>query len=199
MWNDRYAFRLSDAAVFDPASATATAIGLTVAGGATGALGTLAGGSAAKQAGLMQQQADEFRAKQAEQNASLAIAGGQVKAADTTLKANAAESTSTARAAASGVDAGSGSAATNVGEIAKRGSYQALMDLHAGQVQATGFENEAQGVRYGGDLSELEGEEKQKASYLAAGGQALSTAGSGFSTYGKLTYPTPTGSSGTTV
>lgn len=183
MWNDRYAFRLSDAAVFDPTGGVLTA-GLMVAGGATGALGTLAGGSAAKQAGLMQQQADEFRAKQAEQNASLAIAGGQVKAADTTLKANAAESTSTARAAASGVDAGSGSAATNVGEIAKRGSYLASMDLFNGESQATGLLNEAKGFRYSGDIAALSGEEQQKASYLAAGGQALSSAGGAFKTYG---------------
>ena len=86
MWNDRYGVGLFAPAVFDPLSATA--LGLTVAGGATSALGTLAGGSAAKRAGLAQQQADEFRVQQAEQNAQLARAAGGVRAQDTGIKTN---------------------------------------------------------------------------------------------------------------
>jgi hypothetical protein len=81
MFNDRYAAGLFGRVVFDPISATAIATGLTLAGGATSAMATLAGGAGAKRADLAQRQADIFRAKQAEQNAGLAIASGQVRAA----------------------------------------------------------------------------------------------------------------------
>lgn len=182
MHNDRYSAGLWGRAVADPISLTMA--GVAAGGAGLSALSTLAGGRAAKQAGLMQQQAEEFKAKQAEQNAGLAIAGGQVRQFDTQLKASQAESTSTARAAASGVDAGTGSAATTVGDIAKRGSYLASMDLFNGESQATGLLNEAKGFRYSGDVEALEGEEKQQASYLAAGGELLSGVGGAYKVYG---------------
>lgn len=179
---ERWLVRQWERADFDPISATA--IGLAVAGGATSAMGTLAGGSAAKQAGLAQQQADEFKAKQAEQNAGLAIASSQVRMRDTQLKTGLAESTSTARSAASGVDAGVGSADTNVGDIAKRGGYLASMDLYNGEVTASGLLNEAKGYRYSGEVAKEGGEAAQTGSYLAAGGQFLSSAGGAYKLYG---------------
>ena len=181
MFADRLRFRFHDVVALDPMSALV--IGTTVAGGALSAGSTLAGGAASKTAGQLQKQADEYKAKQAEQNAGLAVAAAQTRMFDTQQKSNLLQSTSTARASASGVDAGTGSAVENVGEIAKRGSYLAALDLFNGQSQATGLLNEAKGYRYSGDIAELEGEEKEKASYLAAGGQLVGSFGSAFGNY----------------
>jgi hypothetical protein len=73
------------------------------------------------------------------------------------------------------------------------------MDVFNGKSTMTGLLNEAAGVTYGGDIAALEGEEKQKASYLAAGGSALGTAGSALSGFGKGAYPTATGSTGASL
>jgi hypothetical protein len=108
---------------------------------------------------------------------------------DTQTKTNLAISSSTARAAASGVDAGVGSPATNVGDIAKRGEYLASMDLWRGKSQATGLLNEAEGATYEGDAAALEAKEKQDASYLAAAGTLAGGLGSGFSSYLKENPP----------
>lgn len=200
MFNDRLRYRLADVVAFDPASlalmgaagsaiggaAPSIAAGSTLAGGAISAVSSIFGGKAAKQAGQMQQQADEFKAQQAEQNASMAVAAAGVKAQDTGQKTSLTESTATARAAASGIDAGVGSAATTVGDIAKRGSYLQALDLYNGQSQATGLLNEARGYRYSGDVAALEGDEKETASYLAAGGALAGSAGSSFKTYKSL-------------
>lgn len=200
MFNDRFRYRLADTVAFDPASLAlmgaagaaiggatpAIAAGSTLAGGAISAISSIMGGKAAKQAGQMQQQAEEFKAKQAEENASMAVAAAGVKAQDTGQKTSLTESTSTARSAASGVDAGVGSAATNIGDIAKRGSYLQALDLYNGQSQATGLLNEARGFRYSGDVAALEGDEKETASYLAAGGALAGSAGSSFKTYKSL-------------
>jgi hypothetical protein len=183
MFTDRYSAGLWERATFDPLSMTA--IGLSVAGGALSAGGTLAAGNTAAQAGKLEKAAADYKATQLRQNAALAIRGGQVQAADTELKTKAAISSSTARAAASGVDAGVGSPATNVGEIAKRGSYLASMDLWRGRSQASGLLNAAQAATYEGDVAELEGEEKKKASYLAAAGTLAGSAGSSLGTYAK--------------
>jgi hypothetical protein len=170
--------------------------GMQGVGGITNALGTLAGGASAKQAGQMEEQAANFQATQLRQNASQAVASSQRQMLDTQLKTQQLVSTSTARSAAGGVNAGAGSAATNVGNIAQRGSYQSMMDLFSGQSKATGMLNEAAGVQYTGQMEALEGEEKQDASYLAAGGTLAGGLGSMFETYGKPAYPSTSGNYG---
>jgi len=184
MFNDRFRFTLADVATFDPTGGLLTT-GLMLAGGAAAAGGTLAGGNYAAQAGRMAQAAEAYKATQLRQNAGLAIAGAQRQMFDTQDRTRLAISSSTARAAASGVDAGVGSPATNVGELAKRGSYLQLMDLWRGQSQASGLLNEAQAATYQGDVDVLEGDEKQRASYYAAAGTLAGSAGSALGTYAK--------------
>jgi hypothetical protein len=84
-----------------------------------------------------------------------------------------------------------GSPATNVGELAQRGSYHALMDMFNGQSAATGLRNQAAGIRYTGEMEAMGGEEKQLASRSAAYGTLASGVGRLFSTYGSspLGYP----------
>lgn len=187
MFGDRFQYRLADMAAFGPAGMMALAVGSPLAGGALSAMGTLAGGNWARASGLAQQNADNYQAQQLRQNAGLAMAAGQTKQFDTQQKTNLAIDTSTARAAASGVNAGVGSAATNVGEIAKRGSYLSALDLYNGKVQATGLLNEANAAEYSGKIAALEGSEKQSASYLAAGGTLAGSFGSAFKQYASPT------------
>lgn len=181
---------------YDPATLMA---GVTVVGGALSASSTLAGGAAAKQAGQMAQSGANFQADQINQNASQSIASSQRQALDAGQRTRLAISTATARAGASGAAADVGSPVANTGELAQRGSYQALMDMFNGQSKATGLENEAAGIRYTGSIDELEGEEKRSASYLAAGGEFAGSVGSAAGNYGRLTYPTARGSAGASL
>lgn len=176
MQNDRYQFRLADVAAFDPLTLTAGT--LMVAGGGLSAAGTLAGGNFAKFAGQAQQQEANYRAKQLRMNAGQALAASQRQMWESQNKTNLAISTSRANAAANGVNVGAGSSVTNIGDLAKRGEYIASMDLFNGKSHASALLNEAKGAEFSGQVSAIEGEEKQQASYLAAGGEALGSAGS---------------------
>lgn len=189
-------YGLSARATFDPVSLTVGSMAMTAAAGGISAAGTLAGGSYAAEAGRMQRQAANAQADQVEQNASQAIASGQRKMFDTQEKTRLAISTARARGAASGVNIAEGAPAEVQGELAERGSYHALMDMFNGESTASGLMNQAAGIRYSGKVAELEGEQKQSASYLAAAGTLAGSAGSMMSTYGKFAYPTTRGSFG---
>lgn len=175
--------------VFDPATLTVGAMAGTAAGGGLSAMSTLAGGDYAKTAGLMQKVSAYNTAQQLDMNAAQSFASGQRKALETTDKTRLAISSSTARAAGSGVNAGVGSPATNVGEIEQRGSYHALMDMFNGESEATGLRNQANATRFSGDVAEWEGKAKKRASQLAAAGTLASTAGSMAKSYGGYAYP----------
>ena len=182
MWNDRYnaaGMSLWARANFDPVSLTVMSMGATAIGGAMSAAGTLAGGGAAKQAG-------EFTKNMDIQNASQALASGQRKSLDTQDKTRMLESAATARAGASGVDAGVGSPASTVGDIAHRGSYHALMDMFNGQSEAVGLQNQ-------GNMAEWEGNQKKSESQLAAAGTLAGSAGSMFQQYGRYNFPSKFG------
>lgn len=161
--------------VFDPMTMTVMSLGATAIGGGMSAMGTLAGGNAAKQAGQMTQQMDI-------QNAAQALASGQRKSFDTQDKTRMLMSTAQARAGASGVDAGVGSPASIEGSIAKRGSYHSLMDMFNGQSEGVGLQNQ-------GALAAWEGDQKQSESELAAGGTLAGAAGSMAGTYGRFIDP----------
>lgn len=171
--------------VFGPATLTLGTLAMTATaiGGAASAAGTLAAGNFAKTAGEMQQQAKIFEAKQLTANSADEIAASQRKMLDTQEKTRLLEATATARAGASGVNAGVGSPLTDVAEIAQRGSYHAAMDLWQGESNATGLKNRATGAIYSGELDEAGGEEAQAGSYLSATGTLASTAGSMYKTY----------------
>jgi hypothetical protein len=120
------------------------------------------------------------------QNAAQATASGQRKMLDTQDRTRMAESTITARAAAGGVDAGVGSPASDVGDVAKRGSYHALMDMFNGQSEAVGLMNQ-------GNAEEWTGAVKQSQAPLAAAGTLAGSAGSMFQQYGRANWPSTFG------
>jgi len=184
MWNDRYTargFSVLGRANFDPL--TIASVAMTGVGAGISAAGTIAGGNAAKQAGLMQQQAANSQAAQVDENAAQAIASGQRRMQDTQQRTRLAISTARAGAGASGVDAGFGSPVTDVGELASRGSYNALMDMFNGASTASGMRNQADAIRYSGTASAIGGEEAQQASMLTAAGTIAGGAGSMLKTY----------------
>jgi hypothetical protein len=191
MWNDRFIDPCSVAqrACFDPATLTVASLASTAIGGAVSAAGTIAGGDAAAQAGQMQQQAANFQASQIEDNSRQAFASGQRQMLDTQEKTRLTLSTLRANAAGNGVNAADGSPASIAGAIAKRGSYNAAMDMFNGESSATGLLNQAAGVRYTGQAAAIEGQEKQSASLLAAAGTLAGTAGSMAKGYGSYAFP----------
>lgn len=168
--------------VCDPGTLMVSSLAASAIGGGISAGGALASGTAAKNSAT-------FKAEQLNQNASQAIASNQRQALDTEQRTRLAISSATARAGASGVAADTGSPVTNTGELAQRGSYQALTQMFNGESTATGLYNEAAGDIYSGDAAE-------KASYLAAGGDIASTAGNMMSIYGRYQFPTARGSAG---
>lgn len=162
--------------VFDPGTMLMVgSLAATAAGTAISAGGTIAGGQAANQSA-------KFTAAQLDANAAGATAAGQRTMLDTQEKTRLAQSSLTARAGASGVNAGVGSPAAVTGEIAKRGSYLAALDLFRGQDTATGIQNQAAGTRYSGNAAEI-GANTSAAGTIAAG------VGSMASQYGRFAYP----------
>jgi hypothetical protein len=195
--------------LFDPLSMTAAALGAAggggaAIGGATGLTGlgsaisaasSLAGGGYASEIGQMKQQAADYQAAQLRENAAGEVAAAQRQAFDVGQKANMLRSSAVANAAASGVNAGAGSAVTNQAAIVQRGQYQSSMDLWNGQNRATGLLNQAQGVQYTGYMDALAGQEAQRASYLSAmstiaggGASLLRMYGGGVPAGGQMTW-----------
>lgn len=151
-------------------------------GTAIAASNTLASGKAA-------QASANYTADQVESNASGELASAQRQALERRHAAKLAISASRARAGASGVDPGAGSAFENEGQLAERGEYQALMELWNGQNAATGLRNKANAVRFEGDARRSESKLGAIATLASGGGSMMSSAG-------KLYFPTTRGSFG---
>lgn len=186
---NRFTVDIRQHACFDPATLMVTSLASSAVGGGLQAAGTIAGGDAAAAAGTMQKNAAYAEAAQLEENAAQSIASGQRQMFETQQKARLAGSTLRANAAANGTDAGFGSNVSAAGDIAKRGSYMAAMDMFNGLSTATGLHNQAAGVRYSGDVAEIEGQAKKQASLLAAAGTIAGSAGGMAKSYGAWQYP----------
>jgi hypothetical protein len=180
--------------LFDPLSTTAAA--LSAVGTGISAANTIAGGNYAAQAGQMKQTEANYQADQAVENAAGETAAAQRQAIDINQRANLVRSSAVANAAANGLNAGTGSALTNQAEIVNKGQQNAWLDLWSGQNRASGLMNQAQGLRYSGDIDALAGQQAQRASYLNA---ASTIAGGGASLlrmYGGNRIPSGAGSLG---
>lgn len=112
--------------------------------------GTLVSAFGSMNAGKSQQQAADYSAAVAQQDAEEATAAGTSNVAQTYRKTQLALESNTARAAASGVNPGFGSPVTNAGNIAKWGTYNQLMDMYNAKSQAQGLNTQAQADIYGG-------------------------------------------------
>jgi hypothetical protein len=181
---------------FDPGTMMLASMGATAAAGALSASGTIAGGNAAVAAGQMQQTADKFQADQLRANEGGEIGAAQRKMFDTQQTTRLANSQVQARAAASGVNAATGSPLATVKSNASRGSYQAMMDLFQGENRATASENQARGADYSGEMALAGGKMQQDASRIAALGTIAGAGSSMLKTYGAFKYPALYGRTG---
>ncbi len=114
------------------------------------AVGTLVSAFGSMNAGKSQQQAADYSAQVAEGEAEQAVATGTSNVAQQYRKTQLNLSENTAKAAASGVNPGFGSPVANAGNIAKWGTYNAMMDMFNAKSQAQGLRTQAAADRYGG-------------------------------------------------
>jgi hypothetical protein len=198
-------------AAFDPTTLMVGSVASSVVGGVTSLIGgsnaqagatiaaggQIAAGNAALQAGQMQQAAYNYEAQEDTENASQAFAGGQRQMLADQDKTRLAISTA-------GTNAGVGSASVIQGQIAKRGSYNAAMDMFNGESAETGLLNKAAGETYSGEAALIGGEEAQTASQIQAQatiaggsaamdssiGSAFGSFGNAFKSYGSFAFPT---------
>src|SRR5277367_6783028 len=138
--------------------------GVALAGAAASAAGTLAGGANSAAMGRAQAGEATFEAAQDRLNASSDIAAAQRRMIDTQTKTNLMIGTATARAGASGTNAGVGSDAENAGEIGQKGRYAAALDLWNGQNAAAGELDKAQAETYQSALDVIGGNAAKTAS-----------------------------------
>lgn len=165
-------------ACFDPVTMAVVSAGATMAGAGVSAMGTIAGGNAAADAGIRGQAAQEFKAKQEEQAAQESRAVSQRSALDKRHQATLLQSTIQARAAASGGGADDPGVLTLAGDVAGRGEYEALFDMYKGENRARGLIDQAAGSRMTGDALFAEGQAKKSASKMAALGTIIGGVGS---------------------
>jgi hypothetical protein len=184
------------ALIFSAVGAGVSAAG-TIAGGNTQSAALTAAGQNANALGLAQQNEDNYQAAQITENASSEIGAGQRQMLDTQQKTRLAESTLTAGAAASGFSASSGSPLALSTSIARRGSYEAAMNLFNGENASTGDLNRAAGLTYSGDIAAIGGQMQQEGDEYGAEGATIaadygaignlaSAGGSMFKTYGTM-------------
>ena len=153
-----------------------------LAGSAVSAMGTIAGGRAAQQAGQAQQQSLEFRAKQEEMAAQESRASQQKVALERRREGTLLQSKLQARAAASGGGASDPTVVNLAEDIAGRTEYAALTEMYKGENRARGLEDQAIGSRMTGAAALAEGNMKRKAANLSAIGTIIGGAGSMFRT-----------------
>ena len=176
-----FAFRIFDryAPVFDPGTLLLGAsMALTAAGAGVTAMGTMAAGEAAADAGRRGQQASDFRAKQADMQAQESRAASQRVALEKRKEAGLLGSRLQARAAASGGGADDPTVIDLGGDIAQRGEYLALTEMFKGENRARGLEDQALGARMTGEALAEEGRAKRRAAGYSAAGTIIGAAGS---------------------
>jgi hypothetical protein len=157
-------------------------IGLQAAGTAVSAMGTIAGGKAAQQAGQAGAQGKVFEAKQLEQAAMESRASQQRVAMERRREGTLLNSKLQARAAASGGGASDPTIVNLAEGIAGRSEYGALLEMYKGENRARGLEDQAVGSRMTADALIREGEMKNKAAKMSAIGTIIGGAGSMFNT-----------------
>lgn len=153
-----------------------------MAGTAVSAMGTIAGGKAAQQAGQAGAQSKEFEAKQLEQQAMESRASQQRVAMERRREGVLLNSKMQARAAASGGGADDPTVVNLAQDIAGRSEYGALMEMYKGENRARGLEDQAMGSRMTADALIAEGDAKKKAAKMSAIGTIIGGAGSMFRT-----------------
>ena len=165
------------------------ALASTVASAGLGAAGTMAAGNNA--AAMGRYQAEEYA-----QQGETATAIGQRSMEDQRRQTALVQSTLQARAAGGGGSATAPSTLNVSGDIAKRGEYNALMDLSKGQDQQAGLENQGQAALYGGKIAQ-QGDTMSALGTIAGGAgsfaRTLQYGSGGIPQYGSMNPLNPNG------
>lgn len=162
----------------DPFSLTAIALGSSVLGGATSAVGSIMGGQS--QASMYNYQAGIALMNQQimKQNADYATAAGEVTAQESGMKTRTQMGQTIAQQGAGGLAVGSGSNARVVSsELALGQEDQALIRSNAAR-QAYGYEVEATKFGAQAQVDQLAASKSKTAGYLGAFSSLLGAAGS---------------------
>ena len=141
------------------------AMASTVASTAIGAAGQMQAGQNAEAMG-------RYQNLEYQQQAETATATGQRSMLEERRKVGLVQSTLQARAAGDGGTATAPSTLNVSGQIAKRGEYNALMDLSQGENQAAGLTNMGSAAKYGGQIAN-EGDMYSAAGTIAGGAGSL--------------------------
>lgn len=147
--------------VFDPFTATLSAIGsLASVGGTIAGMGSaMAAGKAGKIGAALQGQAAmqsaEYRATQLRQQAQEARASQQRVALETQRKGDLVQSTLRARAAAGGGGATDNTVLNLTRQIAGRTEYESLLEMYKGENAARGMEDAANAAIYQGKVGQV--------------------------------------------
>lgn len=146
----------------------------TIGGSAVSAAGTIAAGNAADQSAKYEAAQLDIRAKEEQAQA-------QQEAKQLREQKERAQSTLTARSAASGFSATDPTSLALLDELERYGTLQEQMAQYGGKSRRAGTEAQATGVR-------MTGKAKKKGSRYSAAGTILSGIGGGLSKYNPGTY-----------
>lgn len=147
-------------------------------------ISTVSSANAQKQAGLDQQAANEFAARQADDQANAARSTAQRRAFEERRQGRLAASRAQAVGAAGG-GAGSFDVVTRVADLESQGEYGALVAMYEGEDAARGMGTQANVMRF-------EGDQAKKAGKKAATGTLIAGAANLASKYGGGSAPSTT-------
>jgi len=151
------------------------ATGLAIGGLALQGIGSQQSAAQQKQAGETGAAIGEFNAQVAEQNAKIAKANAVAEEIKIRQGAKRLKGKQTAAYAASGVDVGEGSPLIALADTAREAELQALDVRTKGEIQATGFEQEAVGQRFTGGQLQQGGIAASQATILSGAGRTLAS------------------------
>jgi hypothetical protein len=158
---------------------------LSLLGTAVSAVGTIAGGAAARQQSEAQAQMNEYRARQAEIEAGEARAAAQREAMQKEREGSLALSNLQAMAAASGAGAADPTIVGLGESLAGESRLGADIERYKGESRARGLEDQATLQRLAAAAALAEGEARLRQSYFSAGSSLLGGFGSAFSRYAR--------------
>lgn len=157
------------------------------------AIGAVVGVISALSQGRNQEQASQYNAAQAQENALISEQNAALSRSDALVHADQVKRENYLRLGAiaaaqgkSGGAAGEGSVLDVLGDVAGQGELERQDILYRGELQARGYQNQARGYERTAALDVSQGRNAVTSSYYKAGSELLSGASAIGSTYSKL-------------
>ena len=151
---------------FSPALMGGFGTGLQVAG-------AISSGNAARDAGVAQQRAAEYSAKQLDVNAGQSEAASQQAAIEEARRSALLQSRALAVAGASGAGALDPTVLRIISGVAAEGELASETQIYQGSERARAQRDQARATRYEGEQRAIAGETARRSSYLSAAGTII--------------------------